>query len=333
MTSSVVRLLILVALLSIGPLATGQAVRSAGPSVYIALGDSLAAGIGSSLPRERGYPALVRDLLARQRGGDVTLENLAVPGETVASFRDAGQLVRFRSLVERLARSDARIVAVSLSLGGNEMLGASGGDPAGRQDALDAFAVAFPAALADIRSIFGPDVPIVVTTYYDPAGGDPSIVESDAWWVTQFNAVISKTASDAHARIADVATAFANRHEELTLYPYDVHPSNAGHRAIADAVWTALGVDTTAPTIDVAATVSATRLTPTLRFSVTDDTGVVQVSIDSGGAPVAGPFPTTDGDYVALLDLHGASGAVTVTIRASDAAGNEATSDTTVTAP
>lgn len=325
--------LALSALLVAGLLATGQPARSAGSTVYIALGDSIAAGIGSSLPRERGYPAIVRGLLARQAGEDVTLENLAVPGETAGSFRDAGQLARYRDLVDRLSRGGTTIAAITLSLGGNEMLRVAGSDTGDRRAALDDFQSAYPAALADVRAAAGPDVPIVVTNYYDLSSGDPTIVESDAWWVARFNEVIAAGAAASNAQVADVATAFAGRIDELTLNPSDVHPTNAGHQAIAGAVWKALALDMTAPTIEVAATLDATRLTPTLRFAVDDDTGVDSVSIEAGGATASGPYRTGDGEYVALIDLRGSGGSATVTIHAADAAGNVTSSAVTVNAP
>ena len=329
MRHAIIALAMLV-LLPVSLLSAGQPARSAGSSVYIALGDSIAAGVGSSLPRERGYPALVRDLLARQSGGNVILENLAVPGETAASFRDGGQLSRYRDVVDRLGRGDTPIAAVTVSLGGNEMLRVSGNDSGDRQAALDAFRSAYPAVLADIRAAAGPDVPIVVTNYYDLSAGDPSIVESDSWWISRFNEVIADAATASGAGIADVTSAFAGHIDEYTLAPYDVHPTNAGHRAIAAAVWRALRIDTTAPTIDVATTLDATRLTPTLRFLVNDDTVVDGVTVESAEAAVHGPFPTGDGEWVALLDLAGVSGRVSVTIGATDAAGNNSTRDIVV---
>src|SRR5687768_10751202 len=74
------------------------------PGIYIALGDSIAAGIGSSLPRERGNAAIVADWLAKLTGETVPFENLAVPGETAASFIESGQFQRFQDTV---ARSEA----------------------------------------------------------------------------------------------------------------------------------------------------------------------------------------------------------------------------------
>lgn len=332
MTRRAVAIVMLLVLLSGGMLAGPRPVQSAGDPVYIALGDSIAAGIGTSLPRDRGYPALVRDLLARHAGQDVTLEALAVPGETAASFRNAGQLERYRALVDRLGRGDTTIAAITVSLGGNEMLRVSGNGSVDRQAALDEFQATFPAALADIRAAAGPNVPIVVTTYYDLSSGDASVVESDAWWLSRFNQVIADAAAASGARVADVAGTFAGQIDAYTLAPVDVHPTNSGHQAIADAVWRALESDTSAPVIDVASSLDATRMTPTLRFAISDDTGVTEVDVASDDAIVFGPF--ADGvDWVVLVDLHGSDGPVSVSIRATDAAGNTATQNVSVNPP
>lgn len=328
-TTAVLALLVL---LSAGVVAGGQPTRSAAPPVYIALGDSIAAGIGSSLPRERGYPALVNDFLDRQTGQDGILEMLAVPGETATTFRDDGQLARFHDLIDRLGHGGNPIVAISVSLGGNDLLGVSGSDANTRQSALDAFRDIYPAVLADIRATAGPATPLVVTNYYDLSAGDPSIAESDAWWVAQFNTVIADAASASSARVADVATAFTGHIADFTLEPVDIHPTNAGHRTIANLVWRALALDTSAPMIEVPATIDSSRQTPTLRFSTRDDTGVADVAIESADVSVHGPY-RVGGDWVVLLDLNGLADPSVITIRASDDAGNTTERPVTVNPP
>ncbi len=333
MTHRAVVLLVTLVVLAAGLPAVGRPARSAGSPVYVALGDSIAAGIGSSLPRERGYTALVHDLIARATGREAELRNLAVPGETAGSFRDGGQLGRFRDLIDRLGQSGVEVAAVTVSLGGNEMLRVSGGGATERQLALDDFQAAYPAALSEVRAAVGPDVPLVVTNYYDLSAGDPSVVESDAWWVSRFNEVISSVAAASGASVADVARAFDGRIDTFTLAPYDVHPTNAGHRAIALAVWRALAIDTAPPAIDAPATLDATRDTPTLRFSTRDDTGIDGVRAEAAGATVVGPFPAGTDEWVALVDVTRSEGTVTVTIQATDAAGNTATREVRVNPP
>jgi acyl-CoA thioesterase-1 len=299
--------------------------------LYIALGDSIAAGIGSSLPRTRSYPAILEMLRTSQSGQALGVENLAIPGETAASFRSNGQLDRFRLSVDSAAQAGTRIDLVTVTLGGNEMLTLREADRAQRQTTLDAFALEYPAVLHDIRATLGPHTTIVVTTYYDLSEGDAGREGTDAWWIAQFNFVIMATAQQEQALIADLATAFDGRMRELTHYPYDVHPNNAGQRVIAETIWTALAVDTQRPTIAVRTPTDVTRPTPTIRFAASDDSGPPRVSISASGSGMMGPFDLGSGEYAVLLILGDAGGDASVTIVARDAAGNETELDLVVT--
>ena len=111
----------LIALMSLN-LQAPRPTEAQSPGIYIALGDSIAAGIGSSLPRERGNAAIVAGWLATLTGNTVPFENLAVPGETAATFMEGGQLQRFREVIARSNASGIAVEAVTLTLGGNEML-------------------------------------------------------------------------------------------------------------------------------------------------------------------------------------------------------------------
>jgi acyl-CoA thioesterase I len=314
-------------LLSAAPRSVAQS-----PGVYIALGDSIAAGIGSSLPRERGYPALVHDLATRQSGGFVPFESLAVPGETAATFIAGGQLDRFRASVARAREGGLPLYAVSVSLGGNELLALDSSGIPDREAGLDQFRARYAEALNAIRAAIGPDTPLVVTTYYDLTEGDATLANTDAWWIEQFNTVIRETATTTSASVADVHGSFAGRIAELTLFPVDVHPSNAGHRVIADLVWQALGTDTTAPEIDAPDRIETSRDTPTLRFNATDSTSVRTLTLEATDVQWTQPLPVETGEYVALLDLSNLDGdTATVTIVASDPAGNVARRDVIIT--
>jgi lysophospholipase L1-like esterase len=293
------------------------------PGVYIALGDSVAAGIGSSLPRSRGNAAIVAGWLEQLSGSTVPLENLAVPGETAASFIDAGQLQRFRDSAARIQATGVPIAAVSVSLGGNELLDLNSTGLSDRQAGLDAFRTRYAEALVAIRDAIGDDTPLVVTTVYDPTGGDPTIQHSDSWWIEQFNSVIRQTAESQQALVADVAGRFSDRMAELTHYPFDVHPTNAGHRVIAQAIWSALALDASPPVVTTSATVTATRSTPTLQFSVSDNVGVASVQVTSDTASFLGPFETTPGEYAVLLDLDASKlEEVALTLEIGDDGGN-----------
>lgn len=307
-------------LVPLGLLGTAQA-QSA--EVYVALGDSIAAGVGSSLPRTRGYAADVASRYEQRFGQAALHRNLAVPGETASSFLTDGQVERFRTVVADATGAGTSIRSVSVSLGGNEMLALDGTSQAERQAGLDTFGQSYREALTAVRDEVGPETPIVVTTYYDLTDGDEQIQGTDAWWIEQFNRVIRASAADLGAAIAEVGPAFEGRIRELTLYPVDVHPSNAGHRVIADTVWAALNLDTTAPTIDAPDEITATRTTPTLRFSVSDDGQVASASVEVDGAEASAPVEITKGKFVVLVRLGDRdSTPVTVTITVVDDAGN-----------
>jgi acyl-CoA thioesterase I len=293
------------------------------PGIYIALGDSIAAGIGSSLPRERGNAAIVAGWLATLIGESVPFENLAVPGETATTFMEGGQLQRFRDVIARSKASNLPVAAVSLTLGGNEMLALDTTGLSDRQAGLDAFSDQYSSAVAAVRSEIGPDAPLVVTTYYDLNEGDPAIQFSDSWWVEQFNAVIRRVASEQQAHVADVASQFAGNIPSYTHFPFDVHPSNAGHLVIARSIWTSLALDAEPPTIAVTSSVEATRLTPTVKFDVLDNVGVSTVTATSDDVSVSGPFEIEDGDYTVLLDLRGTElDEVALMVEIGDDAGN-----------
>lgn len=293
------------------------------PGIYISLGDSIAAGIGSSLPRERGNAAIVAGWLARLTGETVPFENLAVPGETAASFIEGGQLQRLRDVVARSKASGIPVAAVTLSLGGNEMFALDTTGLSDRQAGLDAFSDQYAGAVASVRAEIGPDTPLVVMTYYDLTEGDPTIAFSDSWWIEQFNAVIRRVAGEQRAEIADVTSRFVGNIAAYTHFPFDVHPSNAGHLAIARSIWGTLAFDQEPPAVSVTSPVEATRSTPTVLFSVQDNVGVSTVTAGSDDVSVSGPFEIEDGDYAVLLDLGATElDEVALTIEIGDDAGN-----------
>jgi lysophospholipase L1-like esterase len=310
---------------------------AASPGAYIALGDSVAAGIGSSLPRTRSYPALVQGWLSAQLGGTVVYANLAVPGETTATFLSGGQFERFKQEVARDQQAGVPVLAISVTLGGNELLDVSGQGLSDRQAALDDFAQRYPDALGQIRAQ-APEARLVVTTYYDPTAGDATVQYSDAWWIAQFNAVITNAAQAHGALVADANAGFQRMTDVYTRYPLDVHPTNAGHLALARLVWGALGFDRDPPQITAAPPVGEPRRTPTLRFSVTDPAGLqeVHVSVDADGASASPPVMVggAQDHYATLLDFTAIdAGAVTVTIEAVDQAGNVGQQALSLTVP
>lgn len=301
--------------------------QPAGPSgLYIALGDSIAAGTGSSLPRERGYPAILRSWMKDLNDAAVPMVNLARPGETAATFVSDDQVDELRAEVDLARDAGLPLTAVTVSLGGNEILQVADSGISDRGVALDEFRTNLESAIAKVRSTVGPDVPIALTNYYDPTNGDAAIQFSDSWWIAQFNTVIAEVAGAHGCLVADVAATFAGNIDEFTLHPADVHPTNQGYLAIARQVWTSLNFDGEAPDVQVRAPDQATRTTPTLQFNVSDNVGVADIVVYIGDEMTFEPVELLNGGWVALLDLSGIEGeTVEVGIVASDDAGNVTT--------
>ena len=95
--------------------------------LYVALGDSLAAGYqpGGAELRDTAYPALTATRL-EAGGGDLTLENLGCSGETTTSLVEGGkcdfaagsQLEQ----AEKLLTGSEDVALVTIDIGGNDLL-------------------------------------------------------------------------------------------------------------------------------------------------------------------------------------------------------------------
>lgn len=241
--------LMLVSLLTSAPLVYTEAAPLSPPEarqtgLYLALGDSIAAGIGASQPAVSGYAALLADRLDRQRAEPLQRINFAVPGATTASLLADGQLTWALRVLAAAERNGVPLASITVTIGGNDLL-LAGADPAARAAALRTVGANLAALLARLGAATSdptgrPTTPIVVTGYYDPTGTPKDGPAADGWWLARLDGVIARETRRAGATWVDVATAFAGREDRLTWYPRDVHPTDAGHRAIADAIWHAV---------------------------------------------------------------------------------------------
>ncbi len=327
----------------IGLPALGETVAAADQQEYIALGDSIAAGLVTSLPHDRGYPALVSNLLQKldaSQSPPTALKsvNLAVPGETDESFVSNGQLQQFKDEVAAVKARGASLQLVTLTLGGNDILNLQNQDNAARQAGLDKFKQSYPATVSDIEQALGDLKPtVVVTTYYDLTGSDPQVQNSDAWWVAQFNDVIRSTAQQHGFKIADLEAAFRDHIQDWTWYPTDVHPNNDGHAEIARLVWQASGLDQAPPNATVVKPGAGelTRSIPTVAVTANDNVGVSDVQLWVDGKQVSSLIyePKLD-EYLGLWDGRNATASqVTLSIHVTDLAGHVTTADVNVALP
>jgi lysophospholipase L1-like esterase len=224
----------------LGQSVTVRSYSPQGPGdVYLALGNSLAWGASLDDPATQSYPALLYSELRALREMDAS--NLAVPGETTASFVRR-QLPRAISLIEE-ARAAGQVVSpITLDIGGNDLRAAERAGPEERAAVVAAARRNIAQALDALRQAAGDQADIAVMTYYNPYGGEVGIVNSEAYWVDQLNQAIREEASIRGVAVADAFTPF----EDGRAFSYtfiligDIHANAQGHRVIADQFLSAL---------------------------------------------------------------------------------------------
>jgi lysophospholipase L1-like esterase len=335
-------ILAIVALLLLAPVPLSRRSAAAPQGIgdlYLALGDSLGVGLLSSMPDTRGYVALLHDLLEKQAGHTVQLRNLSVSGETARSFITDGQLAAAQSALAEAQRVGWRVSPITIDLGGNDLRALQGADDAAREAGLTQYRAdmgeIFDALIAATMANGVPQSDIITMTIYNPAGGDPQVVRSDAWWVARFNSVLGEEAAKRGIAVAPVAARFAGQERTLTWMPLDFHPNNAGHRAIAEALWGAAAYDMVAPEVHIIAPTAGAlpRLVPTIKVRANDTLGVARVTFRLDDQLLPDPVFSRDLDlWIGYWDARAATpGPHRLTVSVSDAAGNVTTQELQLT--
>lgn len=334
----------LVALVLLGS-TPGRAAPSAAPArqgsgeMYLALGDSLGVGLLSSMPDARGYVAILHGLLEQQTGRAIVLNNLSVSGETAHSLITGGQIQAARNAITTARGNGWRVSPITIDIGGNDLRALQGADDKARETGLATFradiAWIFDALIAATTQNGVRTSDIITMTIYNPYGGDPQIVRSDAWWVARFNAAITEEAAKREIAVADVYGRFVGKERDLTWVPLDFHANNRGHIAIAEEFWKAAGYDTTAPKLEIVAPTTGplARSVPTFKVRASDDIGVTRVELRLDDKPLPDPvFASNLGLWVGYWDARTAPpGQHRLTVSVADAAGNTTRQDLTLT--
>ncbi|MCX7622598.1 MAG: GDSL-type esterase/lipase family protein, partial [Thermomicrobium sp.] len=298
------------------------------PALCLAVGDSLAAGIGSTLPRERGAAALLCRWSESYFAERAELVTVARPGERTSTFATSGQLEALREAVERGRRAGQPIRFVLVSLGGNDLLALRAASERERDREFAAFAQDIQAALAAIREAVG-DAPVLVLTLYDPTEGDSAAERSDSWWIARFDEELRRAAEAIGATVVDLAGPFRGEIAEWTWWPVDVHPTNAGYEAIARLAWRAIGWDREPPQVRVERPADGTALDRryvTVRAQVADPGGIETVTLWVDGNEIGTLVPLQSGDaWITLWETPWPSAGppIVLEVRARDRAGNE----------
>lgn len=187
------------------------------PYTYIALGDSISIDEYAGGPGRGGASLLARNLdndFPQWRGRDLSATDrrlryhlLAVDGGTTRTLLE--------SQLPRLESSGVRPDVVTLTVGGNDLLGAYGDTGRARQ-IVRSVCVRVGQTLGRLKRLMRtPDDPVVVGTVYDPSDGSgeahrvglppwPDVVDV----LADLNAGLRAAAEDNGARIAEIHDRF-----------------------------------------------------------------------------------------------------------------------------
>jgi lysophospholipase L1-like esterase len=224
-------------------LAAPAAARPAMPTVYLALGDSLAWGDGASVPAHTAYvPRLAGYFHGASHGGAMDLVNLAVGGETTSSFL-LSQLDPALAVIND-PTTDVRVVTISIA--GNDLLDlineptdACAQDPAGQTcqgqlvAALGGVAANMPLILGSLQAALENDPgteKVFVLTLYNPFGGTGSPYEVPidlALLGADLTVDCTALANPLNAGLNDLVACTAAAFWDVVVETYDLFDDNA----------------------------------------------------------------------------------------------------------
>jgi lysophospholipase L1-like esterase len=230
-------------------------------SLYIALGDSLSAGVGASVYTETGFVPLVHEAL----GPEFALLNLGIAGDTSRQMIEEGTLDRAITEIEQRNHDDNAgndVEVVTLEIGGNDLLdiffdlvlpGRCPNVTQGleRPECVDALRRALDRYEPNLDLILDrlheadPYLNILLMTLYNPwSGGDPALsglaelsLEGDP--ATPFpeglQDIIRRQADANGVPLVEVYPLFEGKALEYVASD-KIHPNDTGYRVMADAV-------------------------------------------------------------------------------------------------
>lgn len=210
------------------------------PAVYVALGDSLAAGQTPNSQIDAGYADLIAQELSRHQPVALFTKNLAFPGFTTEQV-----LERVKSAEAKDVLASANIITVSA--GANDLLrlvqtNAAEGSLSFQQIQAD-FALNkarenLEMILAELKTR-APKADVYVMGYYFayPHARD-SQKEGTAKQLNRLNAILKQSADKAGAKFVSVDAAFGNNAVDKIPNPADVHPNVKGYQVMANAFFT-----------------------------------------------------------------------------------------------
>lgn len=207
------------------------------PAVYVALGDSLAAGQTPNSQIDAGYADMIAGELVRHQPVALFTKDLAFPGFTT---QDVLERVKSPEAKEVLASANI----ITLSAGANDLLRLVQVDPAEGSLTFQQIQTDFAlnqarenveAILAELKTR-APQADVYVMGYYFAY---PHVRESQkegtGKQLDRLNRILKQSAEKAGAQFVAVDAAFGASPTDKVPNPADVHPNFKGYQAMANA--------------------------------------------------------------------------------------------------
>lgn len=213
--------------------------------VYLALGDSLAAGFTVSRPEE-AYVARIGAAL--QQAQPIIIRNIGVPGETSDSILRV-QLPRAMEIIRDERAAGRRVSPITIDIGGNDALAVERAPNDVRQGTIARVERNVATLLDQLIAATTQDgqrtADIAIMTYYNPYPGDETDPDAAAYWGVRLNEAITRVAASRGVAVADISGAFAggNVYRYTYIAAGDVHANADGHALIAQHFLAALRYD------------------------------------------------------------------------------------------
>ena len=213
--------------------------ESPGEITYIAIGDSLTAGLGSSEEnylRIHGFvPQFTKYL---REDNNVTVENYGIPG--LSSTGLLALLTADEALQNRLKTAGV----ISVSIGGNDFLQTIRSVPEGEDESalnlrMEVLKRTYQETYKLLREL-NPDATIMLIGLYNPYPEGHELTDLGAKYAPLFNGFIEEYSDESNTLVIDPYDAFEGKSLEWThIAKDDIHPNDKGYTEIVKLMKTA----------------------------------------------------------------------------------------------
>ncbi|MQR94334.1 SGNH/GDSL hydrolase family protein [Fictibacillus phosphorivorans] len=198
---------------------------------YVALGDSIAAGMTPYGGYDESYPDMLKDMFKRKSTTMKDYDNFATSGYTSEQLK---QDVQNNSAVRKELREATHI---TITIGANDLFQRLLADPSTAQQGIDIASSNLDVILETINEL-NPHAKVYVMGYYNPFSYYPDEVQNFLVPLSDsLNHEIETSAIENGNRYVTTAQAIDSKFEKYMPNPEDNHLNVKGYEAIAKEFW------------------------------------------------------------------------------------------------